>query len=57
MSNKISSGEKKSYKYFTGYLNDDYKVNSLDVMLPKVRIYVRIYDGQTDWRSWLVWKM
>ena len=48
MSNKISSGEKKNYKYFIGYLNDDYKVNSLDIMLPKVRMYVKIYDGQTD---------
>ena len=34
ISNKISSGE-KSYKYFIGYLDDDYKIKSLHIMLLK----------------------
>ena len=33
-SNKISSG-KKNYKYFIGYLHDDYKIKPLHIMLPK----------------------
>ena len=34
LSNKISSSEKK-LKQITGYLCNDYKVNSLHIMLPK----------------------
>ena len=35
VTNKISSGE-KNYKYFIGYLYDDYyKVKPLHIMLPK----------------------
>ena len=53
MSNKISSG-KKNYKYFTGYLYNDYKVKPLHKMLPKPGAYVTNYDGETkfvffDW--------
>ena len=47
-SNKISSGE-KNYKYFIGYLYDDHKVKPLHIMLPKTRVYVKSYDGQTKW--------
>ena len=43
VSNKISSGE-KSYKYFIGYLHNDYKVKPLHIMLPKKSAYVRNYD-------------
>ena len=38
VSNKSSSGE-KSFKYFIGYLYDDYEIKPLHIMLPKrVRI-------------------
>ena len=36
---------KKNYKYFIGYLCDDYKIKSPPIMLPK--IIVRSYNGQT----------
>ena len=51
--NKISSGE-KNYKYFIGYLYDDYKTKSLHMMLPKRRPYVKGYDGQTTWMYFLI---
>ena len=38
-----SSGE-KSYKYFIGYLYNDYKVKQLHIMLPKISAYVKSYD-------------
>ena len=41
VSNKISTGEKK-YKYFIGCLDDDYKIKSLHIMLPKTSAYVKI---------------
>ena len=34
VSNKISFVE-KYYKYFIGYLDDDYKIKPLHIMLPK----------------------
>ena len=43
---KIFSGE-KDYKYFIGYLYDDYKVKSLHKMLPKTNTFVKRYDGKT----------
>ena len=47
VSNNISCGE-KNYKYFIGYLYNDYKVNPLN-MLPKRNSYVKRYDGQIKW--------
>ena len=44
---------KKNYKYFIGYLYDDYKVKPLHIMLPKTREYVKSYDGQTKWKYFL----
>ena len=40
MSNKIPFGE-KSNKYFIGCLYDDYKINLLDIILLKIRVYVK----------------
>ena len=40
VSNKISSGEKRN-KYFIGYLHDDYKINLLNIVLLKTRVYVK----------------
>ena len=44
VSNKIFSGA-KSYKYFIGYLCGDYKVELLQIMLPKTSAYAKSYDG------------
>ena len=34
ISNKISSGE-QNYKCFIGYMDDNYKIKLLNIMLPK----------------------
>ena len=36
----------KKYKYFIGYLYDDYKIKPL-YMLPKTSAYVKDYDEKT----------
>ena len=51
-SNKIPSGE-NNYKYFIGYLYDDYKVKPLHILLPKTSTYVKSYDWQTKWMFFL----
>ena len=48
VSSKISFG-KKNYKYFVGYLYNGNKTEPLNIMLPKINTYVKIYDGQTKW--------
>ena len=53
VSNKISFGE-KNYKYCTGYLHNDLKVNPLHIMLPKTSAYVKDYNGQTKWMYFLI---
>ena len=53
MSNKISFGIKK-YKYFIGYLYDDYKIESLHIIFQKATIFVNNYDGQTKWMYFLI---
>ena len=44
--NKISSGQ-ANYKYFIGYLYDDYKIRPLYVMLPNTSVHAESYDSQT----------
>ena len=51
--NKISSGE-KNYKYFIGYLYNGYKVKALYRVLLKPSAYVKSYDGQTKWMTFLI---
>ena len=46
VSKKISFGE-KNYKYFIGYLYDNYKVKPLYIMLPKTTAFVKSYDRRT----------
>ena len=53
VSNKISFGE-KNYKYFIGYLYNDNKVKASHIMLLKTSCYVKIYDEQTKWISFLI---
>ena len=38
----------KNYKYFLGYL-DDYEIMPLLIMLPKTKVYIKSYDGETKW--------
>ena len=45
---------KKSYKYFVGYLYDDYKIKPLHIMIPKTKAYIKSYDGQTKWMNFLI---
>ena len=52
-SKKISSVG-KNYKYFIGYLSDDYKVKPLHIMLRKARAYVKCYDGQAKWMYFFI---
>ena len=46
VSKKTSFGE-KNYKYFIGYLYDNYKVKPLYIMLPKTTAFVKSYDRRT----------
>ena len=46
---------KKNYKYFIGYLCDDYKIEPLHTaVLPKVKVHVKSYNGQTKWMPFLI---
>ena len=46
--NKSFSTE-KSYKYFIGYLDNNFIIKPLHIMLPKTSAYVKSYDGETKW--------
>ena len=48
ISNKISFSQ-KSHKYFIGYLYNDHNLNSLHIILPKASVFVKRYDGKTNW--------
>ena len=48
VSSKISF-DRKNYKYFVGYLYNGNKIEPLNIMLPKINTYVKVYDGQTKW--------
>ena len=39
----------KNYKYFIGYMYDDYNIKPLCIMLPKPIAYVKSHDGKTKW--------
>ena len=45
---------KKNYKYFIGYLYDDYKVKPLHIMLPKTSKYVKSCEGKTKSMYFLI---
>ena len=53
VSNKISSGE-KNYKYFIDYMQDDYKIKPLKIMLPKTSAYEKSYNDQTELMYFLI---
>ena len=52
VSNETSFGE-KNCKYFIGYLYNDHKVKPLRIMLPRTGAYVKNYNEQTNWISFL----
>ena len=43
-----------NYKYFIDYKDDDYKIKSLRIMLPKINGYVECYGGETNWMTFLI---
>ena len=45
---------RKNYKYFIGYLDDDYKMKPLHIILPKTSAYIKSYDGETKWMYILI---
>ena len=49
---RISSGDKKC-KYFISYMDDDYKIKPLCIMLAKTSAYVKSYGGITK-RTYLL---
>ena len=51
--NKISFGD-NSYKFFIGYMNDDYENKPLFIMLPKTSAYVKSYDNENKWMNFLI---
>ena len=44
ISNKTSFG-KKNHKYLIVYMDDDFKIKPLHIILPKMSGYVIVYDG------------
>ena len=53
ISKKTSSG-KKNYKYFIGYLDNDFKIKPLHIILPRTSAYVKGCDGETKRMSFLI---
>ena len=51
----VFSGE-KNYTFFIDYIDDDHKIKTLRIMLPKTSAYVKCYDGETKWMYFL-WRM
>ena len=53
VSNKISSGKKKIINTLLVTYVMIIKIKPLHEMLPKMRMYVKSYDGQTKWMYFL----
>ena len=45
---------RKTFKYLTGYINDDYKIKPFSKILPKMSPYIERYDGQIKWMYLLI---
>ena len=50
---KISSGV-KNYERFIGYMDDNYKIKLLCIMLPKRSTYVKSYGGEAIWMHFVI---
>ena len=48
ISNRIYSG-KKNYKHFIGYMDNDYNIKAICIMLPNTSTSVKSYGGKTKW--------
>ena len=53
ISDKISTGE-RNYKYFIGYLYNNYKIKPLHKILPIPSAYINNYDEETNWIYFLI---
>ena len=49
----VSPGE-NHYIYFIGYKNNDYEIKISGIMLSKTSGYVKSYDGETEWMTFLI---
>ena len=48
----VSSGE-NHYIYFIGYKGNDYEIKISGIMLPKTSAYVKSYDVETKWMTFM----
>ena len=53
VSSMVSPGE-NHYIHFIGYKNNDYEIKISGIMLPKTSAYVKSYDGETEWMTFLI---
>ena len=49
----VSSGE-NYYVYFIGCKDNGYEIKISGIMLPKTSAYVKKYDGETKWMTFLI---
>ena len=49
----VSSSE-NHYIYFIGYKGKDYEIKISGIMLPKTSAYVKSYDVETKWMTFLI---
>ena len=50
---KISSGV-KNYRRFIGYMDDNYKIKLLCIILPKRSTYVKSHGGEAIWMHFVI---
>ena len=48
------SPSENHYIYFIGYKNNDYEIKISGIMLSKTSAYVKSYDGETEWMTFLI---
>ena len=53
VSSMVSPSE-NHYIYFIGYKNNDYEIKISGIMLSKTSAYVKSYDGETEWMTFLI---
>ena len=44
----------KNYERFIGYMDDNYKIKLLCIMLPKRSTYVESYGGEVIWMHFVI---
>ena len=53
VSDKVSSGE-KNYKNFISYIDNDYEIKKISMILPKMDTYIKSYDCETKWMYFFI---